>query len=359
MATVYVNGITKNARNAEVSATVRSVFLKTTGNLSWLKKGQTVLVKPALNSPDPYPATTDPVTLLAVVRLLEEKGARVVVGDQSGIEHVIHGPRGVIKGSSRDLFFRSGMGKSSIRFVGFEQEGWNEGFFRFTSPQTTSWKNGFYVTNWIKKADHIVSLPRLSTHAQAGVTLGFKSFVGLLREDSRMEFHASGPFALVMKHRAAQIGAPFPEDETGSFFRKITEISLALRDKLRVTLITATKAQTTIGPDARTGNLIPSHIATPDTGLIIASADQIAAEVFSIAYLTCLYATETPMYQKALQKFLTKINGQTRELGTQSPWDHPFVGHALKLHLGSRNLSPDYSAVPSTLQERLNDLLLN
>jgi uncharacterized protein (DUF362 family) len=45
-----------------------------TTDFSWLSKGDTVFIKPALNSGNPYPATTNPIAIGAMVELLE-KGA--------------------------------------------------------------------------------------------------------------------------------------------------------------------------------------------------------------------------------------------------------------------------------------------
>ena len=54
-------------------------------DFSWLSKGDRVLIKMALNSGNPYPATTDPWSVKCMVKLLREKGAgRILVGDKSG-----------------------------------------------------------------------------------------------------------------------------------------------------------------------------------------------------------------------------------------------------------------------------------
>ena len=86
------------------------------------------LLKPALNSPDPYPATTHPLAISVTAELLAERGAKVVIGDQSGIEHILHHPGGVIWGSTIENCARSGMGdRNDSRFMSFEDGGWDEG----------------------------------------------------------------------------------------------------------------------------------------------------------------------------------------------------------------------------------------
>ena len=132
MGTVFIEGVPINATERVIRSAIRNTFLKTTNACEWLKKGELVLLKPALNSPGEYPATTHPLAVDEVSRILEEKGARVVVGDQSGIGHVIHSPQG-LTGSTRQAYQHSGMKlRDDLKFVAFEEEGWQEGFFKFT-----------------------------------------------------------------------------------------------------------------------------------------------------------------------------------------------------------------------------------
>lgn len=351
---LFIHGVQKNSEPIVLKQAIEQVFLESTSNLSWLKPGDLVLLKPAINSPDPYPSTTHPFSVSVIARILREHGARVIIGDQSGIEHVVHGPKGIIKGETRKNFEASGMSQdANSAFMSFEQGGWDEGFDHFESNQTTSWKNGFYITNWIQKADHIINLPRLSAHAQAGVTLGFKNMVGILREDSRMEFHANGPFNSFIAKAGKDSGIQTKNDQTNAFIEKIVEISLAIKDKLRLTLFTAVQAQTTFGPDRHILPFLSSHVVTPRTGLIFASADPVAVETFAISYLTELYKSETPAFQKILQRILIKANGRIKELGTDRAIDHPFIKHAVKLGLGVPTADMRFTEVGDVLKERL------
>jgi uncharacterized protein (DUF362 family) len=145
----------------------------------------------------------------------------VVIGDQSGIEHVLPHPGGIVRGNSRSNYIRSGMGSiDDIRFVSFEDGGWDTGFYHYRSGNTYSWPGGFFISEWAQKAAHIISLPRLSTHSQAGVTLGFKIMVGMLREDSRMEFHANGPYNNFIKNAAKGSTLSSEDDVSGTFLRR-------------------------------------------------------------------------------------------------------------------------------------------
>ncbi|MGA2912277.1 MAG: DUF362 domain-containing protein [Methanoregula sp.] len=362
MKPVYVKGLPPAPDSGVISSAIRDVILKATDNLSWLSEGETVLLKPALNSPDPYPSTTHPLAVSVTAELLAERGAKVVIGDQSGIEHVLHDPGGVIRGSSRDNFGWSGMGdRNDTRFVGFEDGGWNKGFFHHRSPHTASWRDGFYITSWAKDADHIISLPRVSTHSMAGVTLGLKSMVGMLREDSRMEFHANGPLNRFIIRSAKGGTLTSSDDGTGTFFEKIVEISDAIREKIRLTLYLATEIQATFGPDqyglriGRTG-LGRAYVVRPKPGLIIASADQIAAESMALAVLKDAKRS-LPLLPRCVQWVVLFRNPYVHGLDLTDVGEHPYIRHGMKIGLGEMPGEIVFEDVSVQVQQRLNGLL--
>jgi uncharacterized protein (DUF362 family) len=299
---------------------IETAFLKATNNLKWLKKGDKVFLKFALNSPDPYPATTHPLALKVVKRVIERKGGDVLVGDQSGVASVANNPKGVVFGDTYENF-KKATGMKMKGFIAFEKTGWDKGFYHF--PPTPNWKNGFWLTNVVKEADHIINLPRLSTHLQAGVTLGFKNFVGLLREDSRMEFHASGPFYNGLKVFAKGVKTDFKNEH--KFIEKITEISLALKDKLRCTLFVATEAQVSMGPNAKS-LIFKSKKIQLDPGLIIASSNQIEAEKTAFNVLKKLRKQHLNWWDKLLENTLLKQSKRWRN-------NNQFVEHAKKIGL--------------------------
>jgi len=362
MKPVFVNGVVPGPQADTVAACIRDVFLTATDDLAWLGKNDVVLLKPALNSPDPYPSTTHPLATRVVADLLEERGAKVVIGDQSGIGHVLHHPGGVIRGSSRENFFRSGMGKKDdTRFVSFEDEGWDEGFYRYQSPNTRSWPDGFFITQWVKKADHIISLPRVSTHSQAGATLGFKCMVGMLREDSRMEFHANGPYNNFITAAAKGSTLTSRDDGSGTFFEKIVEISDALKDKLRLTLFVATRAQATFGPDRFGIQLGPiglgrAHIMSPQPGLVFASADPVAAETFALGLLRDLKRS-VPFFPRLCERVILHQNRNVQDFATIPVRDHPYIRHSVKIGLGELPDEIIYKDVPNTMQEKMGRFL--
>lgn len=362
MKPVYIRGLENGSSNDTISAAIRDIVQKATGNLSWLSSGDTVLLKPALNSADPYPSTTHPLAVSVTAALLSERGARVVIGDQSGIEHVLHHPGGVLRGSTIKNFTRSGMGAStSARFVGFEEGGWDDGFYHHHSPSTPSWHDGFSITDWVKKADHIISLPRVSTHSMAGASLGFKNMVGMLREDSRMEFHANGPMNGFIVRSAKGSTLASHDDKSGRFFEKIVEISDAVRDKLRLTLFVATEIQATFGPDrygiplGRTG-LGRAYVVRPEPGLVFCSTDQVAAEAAALAVLQDAKRS-LPFVPRYLERAALFRNPHVQALERMNIVDHPFVRHGLKIGLGTMPRELMFEDVAVEARERLSGLL--
>ncbi|MFC1617858.1 DUF362 domain-containing protein [Patescibacteria group bacterium] len=356
MAKVYLKGIPANSERAKLKSGIKQICLEATEDLSWLKPGENVLLKPALNSSDPYPSTTNPLSLEAVAELIEDRGGKVIIGDQSGIEHVVQDETGVLRGDTAEIFNQSGMGgKRSWDFQAFEKGDWKQGFVKY--GDAPSWPDGFYFAKPVAQADHIINLPRLSTHGQAGVTLGFKNMVGILREDSRAIFHSNGPFHSFFKRAAKGSHVKNLHDKQKKFFEKIVEISLATQSKLRLTLFTGTKAQLTFGPDkyiSRRGGkgFLRAYQSIPKTGLVFASSDQVAAEAMAIAFMIHLYS-HVPFGAKLWQKLLIFFNGQINELGQESVRENPFVKYAIKAGLGSSDMQIKDFDVPHDLLSSL------
>jgi hypothetical protein len=202
------------------------------GDLAWLKPGNSVLIKVACNSPNPHPAVTAPAAVGAVVEFLKRRGAgQVIVADQAGVEHVR------LTASRRVSATRAAMAKNGLlaaaeragaRVDCFDEHGW-DGYFQARADFGGHWGAGPWLPKILERVDHVVNLPRLSTHALAGYTCGLKSAVGWLRDDSRLLLH----------QKAAR------------FYERVAEINhfQPLRDKLRFTLTLADRALLKIGPD--------------------------------------------------------------------------------------------------------------
>ena len=137
----------------------------------------------SINSGNPYPATTSPAAIAAMVEILKEKGAgRVIVGDMSGVEYLRFSPTS-LSGSSRALMASSGVARavqaSGAEMHCFEEGGWNA-FYEDFPTAGSNWKHGLMMPNILKEVQHIVLMPRCSRHILAGSSLGPEGRGGLL-----------------------------------------------------------------------------------------------------------------------------------------------------------------------------------
>ncbi len=261
MAKVFLAGVKRGSSEKLIGEAVRASVEATT-DFSWLSKGDSVFLKPALNSGYPYPSTTSPHGIAAMVKLLKDRGAgRVVVGDMSGIEHVKLTPEGT-SGSTRRLMEKCGMAKAAseagaeLHF--FEEAGW-DAFYEDLPSSNSHWKQGLMLPKILQAMDHIILMPRCGRHTLAGSTLGLKAAVGYWRTDTRLEYHK----------------------DSSSFYEKAADGNAVstLRNKQRMVLSVADKVLTTFGPDK-------GYVVEPDAGLIISSQSIVAHDMVSLAWLS-------------------------------------------------------------------------
>lgn len=309
----------------EKSSGMINDMLDATTDFSWLSKGDKVLIKVALNSGNEFPATSDPWLLQQVVRILKSRGAgEVLVGDQSGIMDVQWNKDGK-RGSSRKLCRSAGLLKaieeSGATPVFFEEAGYDA--YLQTSPSGAHhWKTPICIPSIVNQVDHIVFMPRVSSHVMAELTSGLKISVGFLREDSRRDFHSGGKDFFAMYEEIAQV----PE----------------IRSKLRLTVTSGRRVFTTIGPDN-------GDVAEPEQGLVFASEDLLANEILSYAWLMWNREFETSILAKATKgnasrfgsfinkkfvgKFWPSVDGNVEGFQVFRPghiYDHPAVMNFMK-----------------------------
>ena len=264
----YVKGYRPGVNSAwikkgqlEQSTGMIDVVLDATTDFSWLSKGDRVLIKLALNSGNPFPATSDPWVLEQVVRILKDKGAgEVLVGDQSGIQ-AVQWNRDSQKGSSRELCRSAGLLRaietSGATPVFFEEAGYDAYVHTFP-PGNHHWETPLWIPSIVNQVDHIIFMPRVSSHVMGELTSGMKLGVGFLREDSRRVFHRGGDHFFAMYEEIAQV----PE----------------ISSRLRLIITSGRKVLTTIGPDF-------GDVAEPEYGLVFATEDLLANEIFTYAWL--------------------------------------------------------------------------
>jgi uncharacterized protein (DUF362 family) len=237
-----------------------------------ISPGDKVLVKPNFNSPDPFPGSTDLGFLRAVLELLKDAGARIVVGESSG---GIWRPTSntVAKLGVLDLFEELG-----IEFLWFDAgtTEWVE------VPIEGEYLKAVIVPRVAYEADKRVYLPCLKTHKYARFTMSLKLSVGFVHPGERRAMHMSN-----LEEKAA-------------------EVNLAWQPDLIV--MDGRKAFVTEGPDK--GELV-------EPGIIMGSGDMVAIDVEALKVLQSYGADnrldgdpyQLPQIATALKHGLTAANG--------------------------------------------------
>ncbi|MBP1765662.1 MAG: hypothetical protein H6Q65_2720 [Firmicutes bacterium] len=262
-------------------------------DFSWLSPGDTVLVKLSLNSGQPYPAVSDPWTVECLVQILRERGAgKVLVGDQSGVSSV-YWTKDVQRGSSRACCASAGL-LSVIENSGaepcfFEERGYDS-YIAACPVGLHHWKEPVYITNVVNEVDHIIYLPRVSSHIFSDITSGFKLAVGFLREDSRQTLHSAGVNFLAL-------------------YEEINEIP-EIKTKLRLAISSGRSVITFWGPNR-------GYITQPEYGAVFASASLLAHELFAYAWLQ--YNRE-----KLMPAYLYQLDKGVRSLVNIRAWGNRF-----------------------------------
>jgi uncharacterized protein (DUF362 family) len=152
--------------------------------------GKSVFLKPNLNSADPTPGSTHQDVLRALVRALQEGGARrILVGDRSGM------------GNTRHVFEQKGvfqmaeeLGFEAVVFDELDAKEWEQ-----VDMPDGHWRHGYAIARPVLDADVVVQTCCLKTHRYGGhFTLSLKNSVGLVAKripgdtyDYMRELHTS------------------------------------------------------------------------------------------------------------------------------------------------------------------------
>ena len=258
-------------KEATIQKSVRKA-ISLAGGLGFIKPGDAVLIKPNVNSYDPYPGTTNPRVVGEVVRMVKEAGAkRVIVADRSG-----PGRWSDTMYNMETVGIAQAAREAGAEVIALEKKEW----VRVRPEGAKYWEKGFKIPRLLEEVDHIINLPVVKTHSLADFSMSLKNFVGLISMQDRGVMHGS------------------------KYFKEmIAELNLAFQPKLNV--MDASKVFVSGGP--ATGE-------TRSPGMIIASPDRIATDLTGLTLL--------------------KILGTTPAIQSQNMWNHPQIKRAGKLEIG-------------------------
>lgn len=172
---------------------------------SFVKPGMKVLLKVNLIGPKPpeSAAVTHCEFVRALVRILNQKGCTVWIGDSAG---------GAIAGiaPTAQSFVVSGLSKvaeeENAGIKNFDKEG------TVTASDTPSYLDKLYLAKPLFDADFIINLPKLKTHSGCVYTGAVKNVFGCIQGLRKAAYHKAAPDPqdfgniLVDVHEAVNIG---------------------------------------------------------------------------------------------------------------------------------------------------------
>lgn len=146
-------------------------------------KGKEVLIKPNLNTSDPFPGSSHPETIEALIELVWEMGAKTVsLGDRSGPEDTTE----VIKNLGIDRICRN----HDVKLINFDDLPETE-WVKIT-PEGSHWRDGFLIARPVLEAEAVVSTCCLKTHRYGAVfTISLKNSVGTVHRRNMSELHSN------------------------------------------------------------------------------------------------------------------------------------------------------------------------
>jgi len=162
-------------------------ILEPLGGLDWIQSGMTIAIKANLVSylrPEAA-ATTHPVLLCELVRMIRSRGASVMIGDSPG---------GLYNHAYVNRIYTI-TGMRDTESVGAEL---NQDF----SVKEAQYPEGkaatnFVYTAWLDKADAIINFCKLKTHGMMGMSAAAKNMFGVIPGTTKPEYHYRFPNAEV------------------------------------------------------------------------------------------------------------------------------------------------------------------
>ncbi|HDZ54567.1 MAG TPA: DUF362 domain-containing protein [Candidatus Nealsonbacteria bacterium] len=203
----------------------------------FIKPGEVVLLKPNFNTTDPFPASSDPEFIKAVVELVYDCGVKIVmIGDSATMS------LNTRKVMEKLKIFDLEKMKRPPRIYVFEERKW----VNKKIPGGKYLKN-VSVTEFLDRADKLIFLPNLKTHSYAEFTGSLKLSVGFMKPIQRIRLH------------------------TRHLQEKVAELNKIINPDL--VIMDARKCFITKGP-------AEGEVREP--GLILASTDRVAIDVEGI-----------------------------------------------------------------------------
>jgi uncharacterized protein (DUF362 family) len=241
-----------------------------------VKKDETILLKPNYNTADPFPGSSDPSFIKAVIKMLYDAGAReVIVGERTAFlrSYAVLEKAGIIKAAE----------EAGAEVEVFGKEGWRElfdmGNWRRVKVPGGRFLHRVSLAKEALRIEKIVYVPLIKTHHAAEFTGSIKLSMGLVKPlFDQIKFHARN-----LQEKLAELGLIIKPD-------------LIIMDARKVFI---------------TGGPARGELRTPN--LVLASGNQVAIDVEGV---------------KTLQSYAGN------SLEGKNVWDLTQIKHAVELGLG-------------------------
>ena len=172
----------KSYEDAEVSAALETA-VTAAGGLDWVTPGMRVALKLNLVSamkPEEA-ATVHPAVVCALVRMLQARGAHVVLGDSpGGLYNAAHLQR---------VYDVTGL--RAAEALGAELNG-DFSVCSVSYPEAVQARS-FTETAYLRNADAIIDVCKLKTHGMMGLTNAVKNYFGVIPGTMKPEYHYKYP----------------------------------------------------------------------------------------------------------------------------------------------------------------------
>jgi uncharacterized protein (DUF362 family) len=271
--------VSKVAYNGNLKESVEHAVSLIGGLNKLVEKGDTILLKPNYNTADPFPGSSDPEFIKAIIELLYEAGAgKVILGERTAFLHSrrVLEKAGIIEAAEKAGAEVKVFGKDGWQVL-FDRSGW-----RRVKVSGGQYLRKVSVAKEALEINKIVYAPLIKTHHAAEFTGAIKLAMGFVKPFfDQITFH--------MKN----------------LHEKLAELSLIIKPNLII--MDARKVFITGGP-------AKGELREPN--LILASGNQVAIDVEGV---------------KTLQSY--PGNG----LEGKDVWDLRQIKHAVELGLGPRS----------------------
>ncbi|MFA5069795.1 MAG: DUF362 domain-containing protein [Patescibacteria group bacterium] len=270
------NIVAKTKASGDLKADILKILQPLGGISIFIKPGDKVLLKPNLNTADPYPASSDPKFLRTVIEIVKEaKPSEILIGDSCTLMLDTGKVMACLNFSALEKDY-------GVRAINFD----HGGYIKKKIPG--KYLKSISIPAVLEEVDKLILLPCLKVHRFARFTMSLKLGVGIMKKIERTFLH--------MNHLE----------------EKIAEINLAYTPALII--MDGRKAFITHGPDK--GDLVEPNI-------LMAGTDRVAMDVEGLKILKSYPAKNKLNFEP--WEFPTIKRAAELNLGAKSERDYQII----------------------------------